>query len=546
LLGIATLLATLSRSNVVDLALTIVGLAGGFWWLALLHSSRAPDRRSPFSIAIPVALVVDLVARAAFGTVPIVDMPLAVAGPVVLIVALVFLAAGLAALSGERAWTRPAAAGTLALIALPVVLFVAETGGTNGAQTALAGGLGLGPDSVRSTELGLVIVGLGLALGTLALAQPLPAGILAAIACAGGAALLWAHIPVASLAGGFVLAGGVVLAGASLPAAPLAPSRTPVVVSLALAVGWLLFLATTFGFYAFWAYPPAAWVGTAVVAVAALAVPGRAVPPWRALPIALVPIAVAVPLLALVLAPGPPPVADPRNTFTVMTYNIHQGFNAGQVPSLDALVEVISHESPDVLVLQEVVRGWMIDEQHDALAVLSERLAMPYVFGPNIGDLYGNAILSRYPMTDVRRIHFAVEPSLRHQPRGAIGVRIGDVLVVTTHLDDIADSSSIRQEQVRAILSAWSGERTAIIAGDMNAEPGDLEMGLFGEAGYGDLGEPAGPTTTMDDPPKRIDYIWGIGVIASNVHTVRAPSASDHLALLVTVTRQVRPERATF
>ena len=144
-------------------------------------------------------------------------------------------------------------------------------------------------------------------------------------------------------------------------------------------------------------------------------------------------------------------------------------------------------------------------------------------------------------MTDVKRIHFAVQPSLKHQPRGAIGVRIGDVLVVTTHLDDIADSSSIRQEQVRAILSAWSGERTAIIAGDMNAEPGDLEMGLFGEAGYGDLGEPAGPTTTMDDPPKRIDYIWGIGVIASNVHTVRAPSASDHLALLVTVTRQVRP-----
>ena len=540
ILGIATLLATLSRSNVVDLALTIVGLAGGFWWLALLHSSRAPDRRSPFSIAIPVALVVDLVARAAFGTVPIVDMPLAVAGPVVLIVALVFLAAGLAALSGERAWTRPAAAGTLALIALPVVLFVAETGGTNGAQTALAGGLGLGPDSVRSTELGLVIVGLGLALGTLALAQPLPAGILAAVACAGGAALLWAHIPVASLAGGFVLAGGVVLAGASLPAASLAPSRTPIVVSFALAVGWLLFLAITFGFYAFWAYPPAAWVGTAVVAVAALAVPGRAVPPWRALPIALVPIAVAVPLLALVLAPGPPPVADPRNTFTVMTYNIHQGFNAGQVPSLDALVEVISHESPDVLVLQEVVRGWMIDEQHDALAVLSERLAMPYVFGPNIGDLYGNAILSRYPMTDVRRIHFAVEPSLRHQPRGAIGVRIGDVLVVTTHLDDISDSSAIRQEQVRAILSAWSGERIAIIAGDMNAEPGTLEMGLLGEAGYGDIGEPAGGTT-IDDPPKRIDYVWGIGVTASNARTVKAPAASDHRALVVNVTRQARP-----
>jgi endonuclease/exonuclease/phosphatase family metal-dependent hydrolase len=140
-------------------------------------------------------------------------------------------------------------------------------------------------------------------------------------------------------------------------------------------------------------------------------------------------------------------------------------------------------------------------------------------------------------MSDVKRIQFAVQPSIRHQPRGAIGVRIGDVLIVTTHLDDISDSSSIRQEQVRAILSAWSGERIAIIAGDMNAQPGDLEMGLFGEAGYGDLGEPAGPTTTGDDPPKRIDYVWGIGVIGANPHTVMAVAASDHRALAVNIMR---------
>ena len=183
----------------------------------------------------------------------------------------------------------------------------------------------------------------------------------------------------------------------------------------------------------------------------------------------------------------------------------------------------------------------MIDEQHDALGVLAERLGMPYVFGPNIGDLYGNAILSRLPMTEVKRVHFAVQPSLKHQPRGAIGVRIGDVLIVTTHLDEVADSSAIRQEQVRTILREWDGEKLAIIAGDMNAEPGDLEMAFFSEAGYGDLAEPAGATTTMDDPPKRIDYIWGIGVIGSNPHTVMALGASDHRAVVVNVTKSSRP-----
>jgi endonuclease/exonuclease/phosphatase family metal-dependent hydrolase len=541
MLGIATVIATVARQNLADLGLSIVGIAGGVWWLGLLHASRPADRPSPLAVALPVAFSADLVLRAAFRTVPVGDLNLALAAPLVLVAALVFLASGVAAMSGARTWTRPDARGTLALIALPALFLVAETGATNGAQIALASGLGLGPEPPRAIQLGMVLAGLGLAAGSLGLSRQYPRGVVAAIACAVGAVLLWyMHAPVVSLVGGLVLAAGLFIAAATIPGAPLKVSGSPAAVTLALALGWLVFVGTAFGFYAFWAYLPAVYAAIALVAVAALVVSGGALPAWRALPIGLVPIVVGVPLIALLITPQSPATLEPRNTFRVMTYNIHQGFNAGQVPSLDLLVDVISRESPDVLLLQEVVRGWMIDEQHDALGVLSERLGMPYVFGPNIGDLYGNAILSRFPITDVRRVHFAVQPSIRHQPRGAVGVRIADVVIVTTHLDEIADSSSIRQEQVRTILREWDGERVAIIAGDMNAEPGDLEMSLFSEAGFGDLAEPAGPTTTMSDPPKRIDYIWGIGVISSNPHTVMALGASDHRAVVVNVTKSSR------
>jgi endonuclease/exonuclease/phosphatase family metal-dependent hydrolase len=541
MLGIATVIATASRQNAADLGLSIVGIAGGVWWLGLLHASRPADRPSPLAVALPLAFSADLVLRAAFRTVPVVDLSPALAAPLVLVAALVFLASGVAAMSGARTWTRPDARGALALIALPALFLVAETGATNGAQVALASGLGLGPEPPRATQLGMVLVGLGLAAGSLTLSRQYPRGIAAAIACAAGAVLLWyMHAPVVSLVGGLVLAAGLFIAAATIPGAPLRVSSSPAVVTLALALGWLVFVGTAFGFYAFWAYLPAVYAATALVALAALLVSGGALPAWRALPIGLVPIVVGVPLVALLLTPQSLTTEEPRNNFRVMTYNIHQGFNAGQVPSLDNLVDVISRESPDVLLLQEVVRGWMIDEQHDSLGVLAERLGMPYVFGPNIGDLYGNAILSRFPMTEVKRIHFAVQPSIRHQPRGAVGVRIGDVLIVTTHLDEVADSSSIRQEQVRAILREWDGERVAIIAGDMNAEPGDLEMALFSEAGYGDLAEAAGPTSTMIDPPKRIDYIWGIGVVGSNPHTVMALGASDHRAVVVNVTKSSR------
>src|SRR5213593_801114 len=100
MLGIATLIATVSRNNVADLALSIVGIAGGVWWLGLLHSSRPTDRPSPLAVALPIAFSADLVLRAAFRTVPVVDLSPALASPLVLVASLIFLAAGVATLGG--------------------------------------------------------------------------------------------------------------------------------------------------------------------------------------------------------------------------------------------------------------------------------------------------------------------------------------------------------------------------------------------------------------------------------------------------------------
>jgi endonuclease/exonuclease/phosphatase family metal-dependent hydrolase len=537
----ATFLCAASRNNLVDLALSVIALAAGFWWLAFLHSARTAEAVSPLARAFPIALACDLALRSIFRTVPVVDLSWTIAIAGVLAGALVFGATGLAGLAADRKWMRPDLRGIVGLLAAPCLVLVAETGATNGAQAALAGGLGLGPEQARATQIGQLTLGVGLAAGMLALTRTSLRGPIATAAVVLGTVLLWLHVPIASLVGAAILAGGTVLAAAALFGTPLRPAGSPAGVILPLSLGWLIFVGAAFGFYAFWAYLPAVWAAVGLIALAALVAPAPAVRAGRFLALAAALVAIGGPLFAYLNTPNLAEPEPPRVTFRLMTYNIHQGFDAGMIPSLDLIVDVIARESPDVVCLQEVVRGWMIDEQHDALSYIAERLGMRYTWLPTIGDLYGNAILSRFAVSNVRLVHYAVEPGIRHQPRGVLFVHTADVLIGCTHLDELADGTFVRQEQVRTILREVEATTPLIIAGDLNATPEDIEVRLFNEAGLDDLGAPAGPTTTGDDPPKRIDYIWGRGVVSAQAHSLtvaEAVRASDHRPLIVNITRQ--------
>jgi endonuclease/exonuclease/phosphatase family metal-dependent hydrolase len=358
-----------------------------------------------------------------------------------------------------------------------------------------------------------------------------------AAALGAGAALLWSHVPFVALLGGLLLAAGLVICAATLLGVPQVPVASPRGAVLALSLGWLLFVGAAFGFYAFFALQPAVWAATALVVIAAVLAPTPTVRLTAPLAAAAAAVVVAVPLLAFISAPATPEPELAKPTFRLMTYNIHQGFNASQVPSIDDIVATIDRERPDVLVLQEVVRGWLIDEQHDVLSLLAQRLEMYYTFLPTIGDLYGNAVLSKYPMEVTKRVAYAPGPTMRNQPRGALFVRIGDLLVVGTHLDHNADGTFVRQDQVRTILREIAGATAVVVAGDLNAEPGSIEIQLFDQAGFSDLGQQAGPTTLGQDPPQRIDYVWGLGVVGAQAHTTAENNlSSDHRGLIVNIT----------
>lgn len=240
------------------------------------------------------------------------------------------------------------------------------------------------------------------------------------------------------------------------------------------------------------------------------------------------------------------PVETQGNGFPVkvMTYNLHNGFNTEGDLDMEALALVIEENDPDVIALQEISRGWLISGRLDMLEWLSQRLDMPYVSGPTEGQLWGSAILSRFPV--VESTNYELPPRDLFLRRGYLVtvVNIGNeehLTVIATHLHHISEDSEIRQQQVPVILETWDNADMTIITGDMNAEPDSPEIQMFRDAGFFDVMSgsvpPEGYTYHSADLYQRIDYIWITPDLKSENAEVFQSTASDHLPVIVDIDR---------
>jgi endonuclease/exonuclease/phosphatase family metal-dependent hydrolase len=260
------------------------------------------------------------------------------------------------------------------------------------------------------------------------------------------------------------------------------------------------------------------------------------------------------PLLVLVLLVIPlikiifyeKPTATEGNGFpvTVMTYNLHNGFNANGDLDMEALAVVIEENNPDIVALQEISRGWLVSGRADMLEWLSQQLDMPYISGPTEGQLWGSAILSRYPV--VESTNYELPPRDLFLRRGYLVTKFdignGEILtVIATHLHHLSEDSEIRQQQVPVILETWDNTELTIITGDMNAEPYSPEIKLFREAYLIDVMSgsipPAGYTYHSADLYQRIDYIWITPDLEADNARVFQSTASDHLPVIVGINK---------
>lgn len=171
---------------------------------------------------------------------------------------------------------------------------------------------------------------------------------------------------------------------------------------------------------------------------------------------------------------------SPAETITVMTYNIHHAAGTDGKLDLDRIAQIISTENADIVGLQEVDNNYSSRSNNlNQPKILAEILNMHYFYGPAIisGDpekpnQYGNAILSRFPITDTTVHKLATRTD--HEPRVCIEAKITinnkDYTFMVTHLDHM--STELRTAQTKDILKATQEIKTLIILmGDFNCRP---------------------------------------------------------------------------
>jgi endonuclease/exonuclease/phosphatase family metal-dependent hydrolase len=224
----------------------------------------------------------------------------------------------------------------------------------------------------------------------------------------------------------------------------------------------------------------------------------------------------------------------------VMTYNLHNGFGTNGALEMEELARVIEVQMPDIVALQEVSRGWAINGSMDMLEWLSQRLKMPYIYGATTGPLWGNAILTRYPVLEFQEV--SLPPRSLPLLRGFLWARldIGDgqqIHVINTHFHHLEEDGKIRENQSRVLLKFMAGTNQTVLMGDLNASPFDDEIALLQRAGLKDaLAEIIpGYTYPSDDPTKRLDYIMVTQDLTAEQPMIPYSTASDHLPVVANI-----------
>lgn len=231
----------------------------------------------------------------------------------------------------------------------------------------------------------------------------------------------------------------------------------------------------------------------------------------------------------------------------VVTWNIHKGIGGvDRRYQLSRTASVLASLRPDLALLQEVAEGMPRCGGHNQLEELSQALEMRHVaFGAEhrfrVGG-YGNAVLSRFPLTDSARVDLTIGQRKRRglvQTRAHAKLEHGtrSVLVFNLHLGLSGGERATQLERFLAChpFAHIHHDTPLIVGGDFNDVWASLGQRFLEPAGFRRAGK-IQATFPAALPLRPLDGLWirgGLSVVHAHVvKTGPASAASDHLPIV--------------
>lgn len=146
------------------------------------------------------------------------------------------------------------------------------------------------------------------------------------------------------------------------------------------------------------------------------------------------------------------------------------------------MARTIEAGQPDVVVIEELGRGWAVSGMTDEAEWLRRRLGLPYAWAPANDHQFGNIVLSRLPILDSKALTLPRREGNQQRSAVFLAVDPGDgapVHIIGTHLEngDPQPFKDARAQAYRDILAEWNGQPRTVFLGDFNTYPREVPPG---------------------------------------------------------------------
>ena len=165
----------------------------------------------------------------------------------------------------------------------------------------------------------------------------------------------------------------------------------------------------------------------------------------------------------------PQPEKDYSDYLTIATYNV-QGFQKGDEKEYNGIAAEIKEIDADIIGLQEVFKMKPDYDNRDQVAYLAEKAGYPYYyFGSAKDDMYGHAIMSKYPFkgNPTTTLFNAQDGEVRSYDRAVIDVDGTELVFYCTHLC-LDDTFQTQAQQVGEVIKQMNKDKYPILVGDFN------------------------------------------------------------------------------